>query len=114
MNIKFPNRKLEIWDYEEGSIDEYGTTKKYVLNSVISVDSQPLSHADAMKNSGSLIEDTMKIYCNINAPITATSILRFTDEDSTYKVIGNPERNNHLIPHMKVEIQLQQVKTQLN
>lgn len=109
----FGNHSMEIWDYKSSSTDEYGVVNKYTLNSVITVDLQPLSHADTMKNSGSLIEDTMKIYCSVNAPITSTSILRFVGETNTYKVIGNPEKNNHVLSHMKVEIQLQQTPTVL-
>lgn len=109
----FPNTIIEIWNYSPGEIDQYGPKIIYTHTGDLKVDMQSMNHNDNQTSSGRLEGDQYKIYTNLDAPISSTSILRIKGETPTYSVIGSPERNNHLLPHLKVQIQLQQTPTQL-
>ena len=107
----FPNTTLEIWNYSKGERDQYGPKIIYTHTTDLKVDMQSMNHNDNQTTSGRLEGDQYKIYTELSAPIHSTTILRVKGETDTYSVIGSPERNNHLLPHLKVQVQLQQTPT---
>ena len=115
--VFFPNEKVELWEYsEEGEIPNfYGEIiASYNLIGVYQVDFQPASQKDTMQEYGKTLEDTYKMYLNIDTPITDTMILRLVGKKDTYSIVGTPIFNNHnVLNHIKVIVQKQRQPTKL-
>ena len=64
---------------------------------------------DSYKNEeyGKILEDTYKIYFDIDVPVTDTMIIRRVGEAETYTINGSPSKYHTLIPHIKVNVQKQ-------
>lgn len=104
----FPNTTMQIFTYTDLSeTDAYGNSKKgYVYRETVPVDFQASSRRDTLTEAGELLQDTYKIYLDINVEVHANDI--FKDEDgNTYTVIGTPIFNNRfkITKHKKVELQ---------
>lgn len=113
--VFFPNKTIELWEYtEKDEVDVYGEPIiQYELIGTYPVDIQPKSPSETKKEYGEILTDVYKIYLDINTPITHTMLLRLTNEPDTYEILGSPMFNNHVLPHIKVEIQKQRKPTQL-
>ena len=116
--VFFPNEKLELWEYSENSEipNFFGeTTSEYNYIGTYKCDFQPLTQKDSIQEFGKILQDTFKIYLDIDVPITDTMILRLEGKPETFKVIGSPIHNNHnIISHIKVIVQKQSQHTELN
>lgn len=114
--VFFPNETLELWEYME-SDSEYNVygepIAEYELQATVSCDIQPMSPQDNLTSFGKILQDTYKIYLDSNTPITDTMILRITGESATYKIVGSPMNNNHLLKHKKIIVQKQRKPTPL-
>ena len=104
----FPNTTMQIFTYTDLSeTDAYGNSKKgYVYRETVPVDFQASSRRDKLTEAGELLQDTYKIYLDVNVEVHANDI--FKDEDgNTYTVIGTPILNNRfkITKHKKIELQ---------
>ena len=104
----FPNTTRQIFTYTDLSeTDAYGNSKKgYVYRETVPVDFQASSRRDKLTEAGELLQDTYKIYLDVNVEVHANDI--FKDEDgNTYTVIGTPILNNRfkITKHKKIELQ---------
>ena len=101
----FPNTQLELWEYQESTTEFnlYGEPElEYKHITTVDCDMQPLS-----------VTDTYKTYLDINTPVTDTMICRVQNQPDTYKVIGTPSHNNHLLHHIKLLLQKERKPTPL-
>lgn len=115
--VFFPNEIVELWEYnEEGEIPNFFgetiSTHNYVGSFI--VDFQPVTPKDNMNDYGKTLEDTYKMYLDLDVPITDTMILRLEGKPDTYSIVGTPIFNNHnVVPHIKVIVQKQRQPTKL-
>lgn len=103
----FPNTELIIKKYiaSEG-YDDYGEkTGEYIESESIPVDFQPLSPQESIKEYGEILQDTYKIYIDLDTEITPQDQIIIDDE--TYAIIGTPSKMNHFTQpsHIKINIQ---------
>lgn len=104
----FPNTTMQIFTYTNLSeTDAYGNSKKgYVYRETVPVDFQASGRRDKLTEAGELLQDTYKIYLDVNVTVNSNDI--FKDPDgNTYTVIGTPIVNNrfNLTKHKKIELQ---------
>ena len=123
----FPNTTMQIFTYTDLSeTDAYGNSKKgYVYRETVPVDFQASSRRDTLTEAGELLQDTYKIYLDVNVEVHANDIFKdeegntytvitvnsndiFRDSNgNTYTVVGTPILNNRfkITKHKKVELQ---------
>lgn len=109
----FNNCQIQIYEpVKTGGHDKYTGAKeeKYVLKTTVPANFQNNSNSDTEVEQGKKLEDTYKVYVNINTPVTDRSILRKVGEQQTYKIEGSPQKFTNLIPHIKLNIKLHRVK----
>ena len=116
--VFFPNCEIELWDYDEDDalLDIYGEVEQYyVLVEIVECDFQSLSNQDSMKEFGKVLEDTYKIYLDVDVEINDRMIIRKVDEPWTYEIKGTPNNNNHfnIAQHKKVILQKQRKPVKL-
>ena len=115
--VFFPNSKIELWEYcEDDSIPNFfgETTASYTLVGVYDGDFQNMSPKDSLQEYGKILEDTFKVYFDVNVPVTDTMILRKVDEPYTYTINGSPQKYRNVLPHIKVNLQRQRKPLQLD
>jgi hypothetical protein len=99
---------MEIFTYTDlAESDAYGNSKKgYVYRETIPVDFQASSRRDKLTEAGEILQDTYKIYVDVNVEINPNDIFRDPD-GNTYTIIGTPIANNRFssTKHKKVELQ---------
>lgn len=104
----YPNMEMQIFTYTDlPETDAYGNSKKgYVYHETVPVDFQASSRRDKLTEAGELLQDTYKIYLDINVLVNSNDIFRDT-EGNTYTIIGTPIVNNRfsLTKHKKIELQ---------
>lgn len=107
--VFFPNCTIELWEYTETSeLDSYLEPKKtYQLQETVECDFQSMSPKDMLSEFGEILQDTYKIYLDINTEISSSMVLRVVGQESTYQILGTPMHNNHLsiVQHKKIVIQ---------
>lgn len=104
----FKNEDMELYEIIESSsrYNVYGEAEvEYELVGVYPCDFQPMSPRDVYKEFGKVLQDTYKIYCNIDVPVTDTMIIKLKGKPETYHIIGSPEFNTRLLKHIKMEVQ---------
>ena len=114
--VFFPNTYIELYDYTENEEipNFFGeTTESYEYVGTFFVDFQNLSPKDNPQEYGKLLEDTYKIYCDPEVPVTDTMIIRKQGEQDTYTIKGSPQHYQNLIPHIKLTVQKQRKPTKL-
>lgn len=110
--VFFPNEEMELWEYKE-SVTDYTSyhdpKKEYQLVTTIPCDFQPMSPKDSLSEFGEILEDTFKIYADLDVPVNSSMIIRLKDKPDTYEITGTPNHNNHLLPvhHKKIIVQKQ-------
>lgn len=104
----FPNTTMQIFTYTDLSeTDAYGNSKKgYVYRETVNVDFQASSRRDTLTEAGELLQDTYKIYLDVNVEVNTNDIFK-DEEGNTYTIIGTPILNNRfkITKHKKVELQ---------
>jgi hypothetical protein len=100
--------EMDIFSYTDlAESDVYGNSKRgYVYRETIPVDFQASSRRDKLTEAGEILQDTYKIYVDVNVDINPNDI--FKDESgNTYTIIGTPIANNRFssTKHKKVELQ---------
>ena len=100
--------EMEIFSYTDSLVkDAYGNFKKeYIYRETVPVDFQASSRRDKLTEAGEILQDTYKIYLDVNVTVNSNDI--FKDEDgNTYTIIGTPIVNNRfkLTKHKKIEVQ---------
>ena len=107
--VFFPNEMIELWEYTEtGGVDAFlDDDFTYVLEDTVKCDIQPMSPKDSLMEFGKILEDTFKIYIDKDVHITDTMVLRIVGKKDTFKIIGSPMCNNHILPHIKIVVQRQ-------
>ena len=115
--VFFPNEVVELWEYTENSEvpNFFGeTTTDYEYEGSYPCDFQPMSSKDMLNEYGKILQDTYKIYLDIDVPITDTMLLRLEGKTDTYYIQGSPQVNNHnIISHIKVLVTKQRQPTEL-
>lgn len=114
--ILFPNEYVELWEYgEDDSIPNFfgESTSTYTLVGVYPCDFQNMSPKDNLQEYGKILQDTYKMYIDLETPITDTMIIRIVGKEDTYKINGTPLKNNHILPHTKVLLEKQRKPTRL-
>lgn len=107
--VFFPNETIHF--YEQGpltELDAYHNPKiGYTYMTSSKVDFQPMTPKDTLKEFGEILEDTYKIYTDIDLEVTPTMILVLERDNSQYKITGTPITNNHFLRthHKKIIVQ---------
>ena len=112
----FPNCKIELYDYSENEeydiygepIVSYEKTGEYVC------DFQTLSSRDSMLMFGKILNDTFKLFLDINVPITDKMMVKKKGEPYTYMIIGSPQKYDHFLKHQEVTVQKTRKQWQTN
>ena len=112
----FPNCKIELYDYSENEeydiygepIVSYEKTGEYVC------DFQTLSSRDSMLMFGKILNDTFKLFLDINVPITDKMMVKKKGEPYTYMIIGSPQKSDHFLKHQEVTVQKTRKQWQTN
>ena len=101
----FNNTCIQLFSYNELSEEDFfGEKHEYQLKGEYHADIQPLSPASSQRVFGKILQDTYKIYLNIDVPIEDTDLIKIPDE-GTFEIVGSVEKWNHgLINHQKVTI----------
>lgn len=111
----FDNCQLELW--EPIKINEYNDYGEQIINHVlidtVPADFQPLSPESSIRMFGKILQDTYKVYLNMNVNVTDKTICRIVGESTTYELIGSPMTNNNLLHHKKILIRKQRKTTTL-
>lgn len=109
--VFFPNEKISLYTYgDTENLDAYGNPKKgYIYQSTIDCDFQPMTPKDSLEEFGKILEDTFKIYIDIDVEIADNTIIKLHRDNSVYNITGTPITNNHLLPvkHKKIVVQKQ-------
>ncbi|WP_299523272.1 phage head closure protein [uncultured Methanobrevibacter sp.] len=104
----FQNTTATILKYTPSDdYNEYGEkTGTYEETETIPIDFQPLSPQETLKTYGEILQDTYKIYIDIDVDLQSTD--RLLIENKMYTILGTPMKMNHLLKpsHIKVNIQL--------
>lgn len=104
----YPNTTMDIFSYVElQETDSYGNSKKsYLYKETVHVDFQASSRRDKLTEAGEILQDTYKIYLDVNITVNSNDIFR-DPEGNTYTIIGTPIANNrfNLTKHKKIELQ---------
>ena len=101
----FNNTTIELYSFQQGGYDDYGRKNNYTLKGEYPADIQPLSPQSSQQIFGKILQDTYKMYLNIDVPIEDTDIIKIPGE-GTFEIVGSVETWNHgLINHKKVTLQ---------
>lgn len=104
----YPNIDMDICSYTDTEeLDAYGNpVKAYVYRETIKVDFQPSSRNDRLTEAGEILQDTYRIFLDVNVPVDPTDIFR-DSEGNTYTIVGTPILNNRfkVTQHRRVELQ---------
>jgi hypothetical protein len=100
--------EMEIYRYvDSDKKDAYDNPiKSYVYYITVPVDFQASSRRDKLTEAGEILQDTYKIYVDVNVEINPNDIFRDPD-GNTYTIIGTPIANNRFssTKHKKIELQ---------
>ncbi len=107
MNPFFVNSEVELYDYTEGEeYDVYGEPiVSYKLIGVYPCDFQTLSNRDSQLMFGKILTDTFKLFLDIDVPITDKMLVRRVGEETTYALIGSPQKYDHFLKHQEITVQ---------
>lgn len=110
--VFFPNEQIDLYDYTTlETLDSYGNPKiGYVYITTVPVDFQPMTAKDSMQEYGEILEDTFKMYCEIDLNVTNTMVVRLVSDGSVYNITGTPQVNNHFIKTNHKKILLQKLR----
>ena len=115
--VFFPNQELELYEYVETSeLNSYLEPKKeYQLHSTVPCDFQPMTPNESLREFGEILEDTYKIYVDVNVPVVSSMILKIKGQQDTYEITGTPIQNNHLpeVQHIKLIVKKQRKPTRV-
>lgn len=104
----YPNITMDIFNYvDSDEKDAYDNPiKSYVYYTTINVDFQPSSRNDRLTEAGEILQDTYRMYLDVDIQIDPTDIFRDPD-GNTYTIIGTPITNNrfNITQHKRVEVQ---------
>jgi hypothetical protein len=87
---------MEFWEpYESEEYDPYTDSNitKYKMKTVSEVDMQPYTPKESIREFGKILQNTFKIYTNIKC--SENCILRISEDNVTYSIVGSPQYNNH-------------------
>lgn len=106
--VYYPNMTIDICSYTDTQeTDAYGNpVKGYAYRETVPVDFQPSSRNDRLTEAGEILQDTYRLYLDVNVEVDPTDIFRDSD-GNTYTVIGTPILNNRfqVTQHKRVEVQ---------
>ena len=100
----FINATIELYDYtEKEEYDVYGEPiVSYEKVGEYPCDWQTLSTRDSQLMFGKILNDTFKIFLDINVPVNDKMLIR---RKGTYMVIGSPQKYEHFLRHQELTIQ---------
>ena len=89
--VYYPNMSMDICTYTDTvEMDAYGNpVKGYVYRETVPGDFQPSSRNDRLTEAGELLQDTYRLYLDVNVDVDPTDIFR-DPEGNTYTIIGTP------------------------
>lgn len=114
--VFFLNDEVELWEYyEEEEIPNFfgETSSSYKYIGTYPCDFQNMSPNDNEEEYGKILQDSYKIYFDVDVPVTDTMILRRKNHPETYTINGSPLHYHTLLPHIKVNVLKQRKPTDL-
>ena len=101
----FKNTSIQLYEYIELTEEDFfGEKHEYRYKGEYSADIQPLTPSSSMQEFGKILQDTYRLYLNIDVPVIDTDLIRIPDT-GTFEIIGSVEKWNHgLINHQKCTI----------
>lgn len=108
----FTNVMMKLYSYTETTeLDEYDEPViEYKFRESIPADLQPLNPNSSMQLFGKILEDTYKVIINNDKTVNDTDLIKFVNQDSTYKIVGSVSEWNHVLPHKELIIQKQRIQ----
>lgn len=112
----FPNCRIELYEYVENEeYDIYGEPLvSYNLVGTYVCDFQTQSTRDQLLMYGKILNDTFKLFLDIDVPINDKMIIKKQGEDDTYVLIGSPQKYDHFLKHQEVTVQKTRKQWQTN
>ena len=103
----FPNCEVELYEYTENEeYDIYGEPiVSYNKVGIYSTDFQTLSSNDSERMFGKILNDTFKLFFDIDVPITDKMMIKKKGEIDTYVILGSPQKYDHFLKHQTVTVQ---------
>lgn len=68
-------------------------------------DFQTQSTRDSQLMFGKILNDTFKLFLDINVPIHDKMIIMKKGEPYTYRIIGSPQKYDHFLHHQELTVQ---------
>lgn len=100
----FNNTNIQLFEYVElDEEDFFGEKHEYRFKGEYNVDIQPVTPSSSQEIFGRIVQDTYKIYLNIDVPISDTDLIKVPDF-GTFEIIGSVEKWNHLLHYQKAII----------
>lgn len=100
----FNNTNIQLFEYVElDEEDFFGEKHEYRFKGEYNVDIQPVTPSSSQEIFGRIVQDTYKIYLNVDVPIRDTDIIKIPDF-GTFEIIGSVEKWNHLLNYQKAII----------
>lgn len=103
----FINATIELYEYtEEEEYDVYGEPIiNYEKTGEYPCDWQTLSTRDSQLMFGKILNNTFKIFLDIDVPVNDKMMIKRKGEQDTYMVIGSPQKYEHFLRHQELTIQ---------
>ena len=100
----FNNTTIQLYGYVElDEEDFFGEKHEYRLKGEYNCDIQPVTPSSSQQTFGRIVQDTYKIYLNIDVPIDGTDLIRIPDL-GTFEIVGSVEKWNHVLDYQKATI----------
>ena len=107
--VFFPNEQINLYEYTDSeTLDLYGNPKKaYVYVTTVPCNFQVMTPKDSLQEFGEILEDTYKIYVDVDVTVSPTTVIELVRDNSQYNVTGTPIVNNHFLQtqHQKLVVQ---------
>ena len=111
----FINAQMLVYSYiETQEFDEYDEPLiEYRFRESIPADLQPLTPKSSMQIYGKILEDTYQVIISNDKTVYDTDIIKFENDNSTYKIIGSVSNWNHILPHKELILQKQRINEEV-
>lgn len=104
----FPNCTIEIYELSETeTFNEYTGEPEdtWIRVDTVPADFQPNNNKETQHEYGKELQDTFKVYVDLNTIVSDKSIIKIVGEPKTYDVIGTPQKWNRFHKYIKIIVQ---------
>lgn len=109
MSIFFHGDTVEIYeelsDNTKCGVDQYGKPRKCTkLKDIVTGDLQPASPNETRHSFGTKTSNSHILYLDLDVQVENTNILKVQGYKGVFRVVGDPQIYNKVIPHKLVSL----------